>query len=108
MAKPDSNDRTAGFANCDAAAERRQAKFSDRRETASVPDASLTDSIALIADNDAELTAATAEAVERFGEFLTRFEHRRPGDTFAVKVPFTDDYGREYMWVMVTAVDGPY
>lgn len=64
--------------------------------------------VALIADDDAELNAASAEAVERFGEFLTRFEYRRPSDTFAVKVPFTDDYGREYMWVMVTGVDGEY
>lgn len=99
------NSKSGRIFRTDAAEERRLAKFAT--DPGSLP-ADRHDGVAIIPDDDFELAAASAEAVERFGEFLTRFEHRRPGDTFAVKVPFTDDYGREYMWVVVTAIDGQY
>jgi len=41
-------------------------------------------------------------------EFLSAFSHRTDDDRFAVKARFMDDYGREYMWVTVTAVDGQH
>lgn len=57
-------------------------------------------------DDDPQLRAAVAEANGRFDEFLNALSDRTPADTFAVKAPFTDDFGREYMWVSVTEVDG--
>ncbi len=59
-----------------------------------------------IPDDDPQLTAAVGEAHRRFDEFLTAFAHRTDADRFAVKARFMDDYGREYMWLTVTAVDG--
>lgn len=59
-----------------------------------------------IPDDDPQLTAAVTEANRRFDEFLTAFAHRTDADKFAVKARFMDDYGREYMWLTVTAVDG--
>ena len=104
MAKNERNPRPSGDFRPDAAAERRQAKFAVPADDV-IPFAP---GVAVIPDDDPELTAASTEAIERFGEFLTRFEHRRKRDTFAVKVPFADDYGREYMWVVVTGMDGKY
>ena len=59
-----------------------------------------------IPDDDPQLSAAVSEAHNRFDEFLTAFAHRTDADRFAVKARFMDDYGREYMWLTVTAVDG--
>jgi uncharacterized protein YegJ (DUF2314 family) len=64
--------------------------------------------IANVSDDDPQLKAAVAEANGRFDEFLSALADRRPSDTFAVKAPFTDDFGREYMWVAVSAVDGSH
>jgi uncharacterized protein YegJ (DUF2314 family) len=61
--------------------------------------------LAGLPDDDPQLKAAVAEATERFDEFLTALSDRAPADMFAVKAPFTDDFGREYMWVAVSAVD---
>ncbi|MCU0705893.1 MAG: DUF2314 domain-containing protein [Fimbriiglobus sp.] len=61
-----------------------------------------------IPDDDPQLAAAVSEAHTRFDEFLTAFAHRTPADQFAIKARFMDDYGREYMWVSVTAVDGQH
>lgn len=61
-----------------------------------------------IPDDDPQLTAAVNEAHRRFDEFLTAFAHRTDADRFAVKARFMDDYGREYMWLTVTAVDGQH
>lgn len=61
-----------------------------------------------IPDDDPQLSAAVTEAHRRFDEFLTAFAHRTDADRFAVKARFMDDYGREYMWVTVTAVDGQH
>lgn len=58
-----------------------------------------------IPDDDPQLTAAVSEAHRRFDEFLSAFSHRTDDDRFAVKARFMDDYGREYMWLTVTAVD---
>lgn len=61
-----------------------------------------------IPDDDPQLTAAVSEANRRFDEFLDAFAHRSDADQFAVKARFMDDYGREYMWLTVTAVDGSH
>lgn len=61
-----------------------------------------------IPDDDPQLTAAVGEAHRRFDEFLSAFTNRADDDHFAVKARFMDDYGREYMWVTVTAVDGQH
>lgn len=58
--------------------------------------------ITSIADDDPRMVSARAEAVRRYDEFLHAFQLRQPGDTFAVKVPFTDDQGMEYMWITVS------
>lgn len=90
------NKRTAGYLRPNARAERRRAKAAGM-----LPQQP---GVALIPDDDPRLLAASAEANRRFSEFLSALEHRKPGDTFAVKVPFTDDYGREFMWVSVSIV----
>jgi uncharacterized protein YegJ (DUF2314 family) len=64
--------------------------------------------IAGVADDDPRLTAAAAVARNRFGEFLAALAERGPADTFAVKVPFADDHGREFMWVAVDSVDATH
>ncbi|MFO0851918.1 MAG: DUF2314 domain-containing protein [Gemmataceae bacterium] len=64
--------------------------------------------IAGVADGDPRMSAAVAEANRRFGEFLAALSAREPGETFAVKVPFADPNGREFMWVSVAAVDDAY
>jgi uncharacterized protein YegJ (DUF2314 family) len=61
--------------------------------------------LAGLPDDDPQLQAAVAEATGRFGEFVSALSDRAPADVFAVKAPFTDDFGREYMWVAVSAVD---
>lgn len=61
--------------------------------------------IAGIDGEDPRLVAAVAEANRRLDEFLTAFAQRQPGDTFAVKMPFADDAGQEFMWVSVTHID---
>jgi uncharacterized protein YegJ (DUF2314 family) len=61
-----------------------------------------------IPDDDPQLTAAVTEANRRFDEFLEAFARRSDADQFAVKARFMDDYGREYMWLTVTAVDGQH
>lgn len=61
-----------------------------------------------IPDDDPQLTAAVSEANRRFDEFLHAFARRSDDDRFAVKARFMDDYGREYMWLTVTAVDGAH
>jgi uncharacterized protein YegJ (DUF2314 family) len=93
------NKRIAGYTRANARAERMRAKRISRLP---VP------AVAVLPDDDPRLAAAAAEANRRFGEFLAAFDHRKPGETFAVKVPFADDYGREYMWVRVAAVDDRY
>lgn len=61
-----------------------------------------------VPDDDPQLTAAVSEANRRFDEFLHAFADRGTADRFAVKARFMDDYGREYMWLTVTAVDGSH
>lgn len=90
------NQRNAGYTRPNLRAERARAK---RAGGLPVP------AVAVLPDDDPRLAAAAAEANRRFGEFLAAFEGRKPGDTFAVKVPFADDYGREFMWVRVAAVE---
>jgi uncharacterized protein YegJ (DUF2314 family) len=64
--------------------------------------------IAGLPDDDPQLRAAVAEANGRFDEFLLALSDRGPTDLFAVKAPFIDDFGREYMWVAVSNVDGSH
>lgn len=64
--------------------------------------------IAGVADDDPRLSAAAEEANKRFDEFLAAFASRGPADTFAVKVPFADAHGREFMWVSVAGVDATH
>jgi uncharacterized protein YegJ (DUF2314 family) len=61
-----------------------------------------------VKEDDPMWKAAVAEANSRFNEFVIALADRTPSDTFAVKAPFTDDFGREYMWVAVSNVDGSH
>lgn len=79
----------------------------DPPELASVPQTASKHVVGL-SDDDPRLRAAVAEANERFDEFLLAMSDRGPDDTFAVKAPFTDDFGREYMWMAVTSVDAEH
>ncbi len=93
------NKRSAGNTRANAKAERARVKAAARWPKAGV---------AVIPDDDPRLTAAAAEAGRRFPEFLAALAARQPGDAFAVKVPFADDYGREFMWVTVSRVDSTH
>jgi len=57
--------------------------------------------------NDAELAAATAEARQRWSEFLAAFAKRYPQQGFAVKKAFVEDGRVEHMWVSVVSIEGP-
>ena len=58
-----------------------------------------------VPDDDPQLIAAVGEAKSRFSEFVAAFAGRGEADQFAVKAAFLDDYGREFLWLTVTAVD---
>lgn len=96
MRQHDQNRRFAGYTRPNLRAERQKMKKLSLM---------LSPNIALLADDDPAYQKAVEEAQTKFEEFLSALDHRQPGDTFAVKVPFADDYGREYMWVTVSQVD---
>jgi uncharacterized protein YegJ (DUF2314 family) len=52
-----------------------------------------------IRDDDPRLLSAVLQARSTFDEFLTAFADRLPDDFFAIKGLFTDDFGKEYLWV---------
>jgi uncharacterized protein YegJ (DUF2314 family) len=52
-----------------------------------------------IRDDDPRLQFAVRQARDTFDEFLTAFADRLPDDFFAIKGLFTDDFGKEYLWV---------
>ena len=95
MSDADRNKRAAGNRRPNGRAERARAK-----SFSGVPGPG----VVVLPDDDPRLVAAAAEATRRVGEFVAAFRARRPGDAFAVKVPFADDYGREFLWVGVAAI----
>jgi uncharacterized protein YegJ (DUF2314 family) len=57
--------------------------------------------------DDPIVLAATSEAQRHLHEFQSAFADRKPGQAFAIKVPFNHSGGREFMWVAVRSiVDG--
>jgi uncharacterized protein YegJ (DUF2314 family) len=64
------------------------------------------DRLVKISANDEALLAATAEAKQRWPEFLSAFANRSPGQAFAVKKKFVDGKQIEHMWVEVKKIDG--
>ena len=68
----------------------------------------VTPEVVVLPDDDPDLKAAAQEAVHRLPEFLAALDQPQSGDLFAVKVPFQDDYGREYMWVKVSSADATH
>lgn len=59
-----------------------------------------------ISGDDPRMQAAVAEARRRWPEFVAAFERRTPRHKFAVKAPFTEGEHTEFMWLMVTALEG--
>jgi len=55
--------------------------------------------------DDPRMTAAVAEARQRWPEFLKAFGQRQPGETFAVKAPITSNGHTEFIWLQVTNLD---
>jgi uncharacterized protein YegJ (DUF2314 family) len=64
--------------------------------------------VAAIRGEDPRMQAAQAEARRRWPEFVAAFERRGPGQRFAAKAPFEDGDYREFMWLMVTALEGDF
>jgi len=54
--------------------------------------------------NDTQLQEASNAATSMWSIFVNAFEQRHPGQTFAVKAPFTDGHETEYMWLLVTEI----
>jgi uncharacterized protein YegJ (DUF2314 family) len=54
--------------------------------------------------DDPNVLAAATEAQRNLQEFQSAFAVRKPGQTFAVKVPFNHPGGREFMWVAVRSI----
>ena len=54
--------------------------------------------------DDPHVLAAATEARRNLREFESAFSARKPGHTFAVKVPFSHTGGREFMWVAVRSI----
>jgi uncharacterized protein YegJ (DUF2314 family) len=52
-----------------------------------------------IRDDDPRLQIAVQQARSTFPSFLEAFAERQPDDFFAIKGLFTDDFGKEYLWV---------
>ncbi|MDA7916325.1 DUF2314 domain-containing protein [Verrucomicrobia bacterium] len=60
-----------------------------------------------VEENDEEMKKATESAVASFPEFIEAFSNRKPGDaTFAIKAPFTSEDNTEFLWLLVTEIDG--
>jgi uncharacterized protein YegJ (DUF2314 family) len=55
--------------------------------------------------DDPAMLAAVAEARWRWPEFVAAFEHRQPGQTFAVKARFQEGEAEEFIWVIVNALE---
>jgi uncharacterized protein YegJ (DUF2314 family) len=101
MDDEDKNKRSAGNTRFNAALEKLHLKHVDDPpipEHAPVP-------IVQVPDDDPRFVAAVAEANQRVEEFLDAFADRGPADVFAVKAPFRDDFGKEYMWLTLSQVD---
>lgn len=112
MDKPELNTRASGNRRPSAAFQRRKVKgvaMPDQHPPADTRPNRLPAfavPIRYANDEDPQLAAAVAQANQRFGEFLEALADRKPEETFAVKVPFRDDFGKEYMWLTVSRVDG--
>jgi len=111
MDKPELNSRASGNRRPSAAFQRRKVKAAAMPDKQPPPDTrpNRLPAIAVPSryanDDDPQLVAAVAQANQRFDEFLEALADRKPDDTFAVKAPFRDDFGKEYMWLTVSRVD---
>lgn len=59
-----------------------------------------------IEGDDPDLKAAVAEARRRWPEFVAAFRRRKAGEAFVVKAPFSDGSATEFMWMMVSRIEG--
>jgi uncharacterized protein YegJ (DUF2314 family) len=59
----------------------------------------------LIANDDARLKKARAEARKRWPEFVKAFNSKKEGQYFAVKGPFEESGNKEFMWLKVKELD---
>ena len=112
MDKPELNTRASGNRRPSAAFERRKVKAAAMPDKQPPPIPAKPYRLPAVAvpiryanDDDPTLVAAVAQANQRFGEFLEALADRKPDETFAVKAPFRDDFGKEYMWLTVSRVD---
>jgi uncharacterized protein YegJ (DUF2314 family) len=65
------------------------------------------DPVVRIPKDDPRLAAATQEAQQRWPEFVTMLQDRKPDTSYAVKRAFpVKAGGAEHMWVQVESIDG--
>jgi len=70
-------------------------------------DDSLTDPVIFYDGDDPRINAAVDEARARWPEFVAAYQTKTTEEPpFAIKVKFDDGEIVEYMWVVVTAIDG--
>ncbi|GEM_PF-2518117 len=101
MDDEDKNKRSAGNTRFNASLEKQHLKHVDDPPVPEHPPVP----IVQVSDDDPRFVAAVAEANLRLDEFLDAFADRGPADVFAVKAPFRDDFGKEYMWLTLSQVD---
>ena len=58
-----------------------------------------------VAANDTQMEEAAHKANSMWSVFVNAFDHRHPGQAFAIKAPFTDGQEIEYMWLLVSAIN---
>jgi uncharacterized protein YegJ (DUF2314 family) len=61
-----------------------------------------------IADDDPRMKAAVAEARQRWPDFVTAFQARKPGGNYAVKAPITREDNTEFIWLEVIGLEPEY
>ncbi len=59
-----------------------------------------------VEEGDAAMKAAVEEARRRWPEFVAAFTQRRDDQQFSAKGPFREGDNSEFMWIMVTAIEG--
>ena len=59
-----------------------------------------------VPEDDPRMAAAVAEARRRWPEFVSAFANRRDDQVFSIKAPITVGGNTEFIWIVVTSIDG--
>jgi uncharacterized protein YegJ (DUF2314 family) len=62
--------------------------------------------VMMIEEDDPRLMGLVAEARRRWPEFVQAFQRQHPNQSFSVKALFTDGDHGEWMWIVVSSING--